>query len=270
MNYLSVKQSVSIATNKDFIQRIELLIELIKKDLKRKYKNTFLGILWIFLQPFLFAIVFVFIRRSISNNANLNAVDYLSMYAVLIPWQFFITSLQRSVDSIVVNNNLIYRVKFPIILLPLSVVLSSFIDSTINLLIYFFLILFFKKIIFLKIVNLFFVLLVSGIFISALCILVALFQCFIQDLRQIVPFLTKLSMFGLPILYGQELIIENFRNFYLNIPIVWMITKTSSIVSGVHSLPNAFTLNIFLISVVSFLLVYFVFKKMQSFIVDYI
>ena len=197
-------------------------------------------------------------------------MDYLSMFAVLIPWQFFVSALQRGTDSIAGNSHLIYRVKFPIILLPLSVVLSSLIDAFINLFIFFFLMLILKNVIFLKVVFLFLLLLISSVFISSLCILFSLLVSFIGDIRQAVPFLTKLSLFALPILYGENIFSGNLRLFYKNIPLVWMVSKTKEIISSNSYFLSVDSLTVMLISTVSLFIVCIMFKKLEPQVVDYI
>ena len=249
---------------------MELLIELVQRDLKAKYKNTFLGILWVILQPLLLAIFFVFISNKLLSNLHEYRIDYLSMYAVLIPWQFFATAFQRSVSSIELTNHLIYRVKFPLILLPLSVILSSFVDMLINVLVFLLLVLFLKKIILFNIVTFILILLFGSLFIISLSILFSMLVCFVGDIRHVVPYLIKLSLFALPILYNTDAIPSNVRYYYEHIPLVWMISNVKELVTGNFKLTTYLDANVLLLSVTSFLIAYFLFKRLERFIVDYI
>ena len=270
MNHTFPMQNVSIATNRSFSQNIELLIELVKRDLKSKYRNVFLGVLWVILQPLLLALFFVFVGKQFIPKFEGYRIDYFSMFVVLIPWQFFASTFQRSIGSIEFNNQLIYRIKFPMILLPLSMILSSFVDLALNLVSFLLLSFFFKKIFFVSFIFLVFILLISSIFISSLCILFSILICFMGDLRHVVPYLIKLSLFGLPILYSENVIPAGFRQLYASIPPVWMILKSKEIFNVKPVFIDECTFSVLLISVISISIVYMIFKKMERFVVDYI
>ena len=165
-----------------------LFVELVKKDLKTKYKNSFLGIFWIVLQPVLLAVMFLFVRDQFTYRLDPVDLNFLDMYALLILWQFFSSSLVRSVNSFPLNYGLVTRIKFPKILLPLSVIFSCFQEALVNIAVYFLFMLIFGSVKLPNLFFLFFVLLISGIFITALCILVSLLQCFLPDLKLISPF----------------------------------------------------------------------------------
>ena len=197
-------------------------------------------------------------------------MHYLSMFAILISWQFFVSAFQRGADSIASNQHLIHRIKFPLILLPISVVLSSLIDAFVNLLTLFVLMVILKKIIFLKILCLLSVLLISSIFISALCILSSLLVSFWRDVKHAIPFLTRISLVALPILYSEDIFSCSFKLFYEKIPLVWMILKTKEIFNNNFYFLPLDILSVVLVSIIFLFIVYIGFKKFEPLIVDYI
>jgi ABC-type polysaccharide/polyol phosphate export permease len=120
---------------KELYQYRELLKTSIKKDIRGKYKGSFLGVLWSFVNPLLmvlvYAIVFPFILRVKEDN-------YLIFLIVgIIPWNFFTTSINQGVTSVLHNANIIKKVYFPREILPISVVTSGLVNFLISCLIIF-------------------------------------------------------------------------------------------------------------------------------------
>ena len=270
MDISKPRLSVSIASNRSLIQNFELLFELVKRDLKSKYKNTFLGILWVVLQPLLLALFFVLLREKFVNKFLNYHTDYILMFSALIIWQFFSTSIQRGAPSIEFNNHLIYRIKFLKILLPLSVVISALVDSLVNVLVFFVFLLLFKQIFFISIFYLVLILFVSSFFVAALTLFFSILICFFADLRHLVPFIVQLSLFGLPIMYDENIIPSHFRAIYQNIPLVWMVSKTKEVVSGNIFLWNSNVTIVFFTGIISLFLTYLFFRRLENFIIDYI
>lgn len=104
----------------------EMLYNLVKKDLRTRYKGSVLGFLWTFVNPLLQLIVYSAVF-SIIMRVN---VDNYSIYlfVALIPWLFFATSIQVSCSSIISNKDLIKKVYFPRAIIPLSVASSAFMN----------------------------------------------------------------------------------------------------------------------------------------------
>ena len=270
MNIFTPQANISIATNRNFSQSIELLFEFVKRDIKAKYKNTFLGVIWVVLQPLLLALFFVILREKLLNKIPDYHEDYILMFSALIIWQFFSTSFQRGSVSIEANNHLIYRIKFPKVLLPLSVLISALFDSLINILIFFVFLLLFKKVFLIGILYLFFVLLVGSFFIAALMLFFSVLICFFADLKHLVPLLIQLSLFGLPIIYDKSIVPHEFREIYQNIPLVWMVTKTKEVISGSMFTWNYSATLVLFYGVLSLIVAYLFYRRLEKFIIDYI
>lgn len=108
----------------------ELLVLLAGRDLAVRYKQTLAGILWAVLVPLLTvaALTFVFGRV-----AKLEGSTLLMVYAGMIPWQFFATALQNGGTSLLSNTNLVTKLYFPRVILPLSSLGVAFVDLLLNL-----------------------------------------------------------------------------------------------------------------------------------------
>ena len=110
----------------------ELLKTNIKKEIRGKYKNSFLGVLWSFLNPLLQIAVYAIVFPLILRNTQENYVIFLC--CGLIPWTFFSSAIVKSASTMIENGNIVKKVYFPREILPISVVSSecvNFIISTI-------------------------------------------------------------------------------------------------------------------------------------------
>jgi ABC-type polysaccharide/polyol phosphate export permease len=109
----------------------QLLVSLTWRDIRVRYKQSFLGIAWAVLLPLSMALVFTFVFTRAINASSVLKVDMpyaLYAYIGLVPWMFFSMSLSSCVNSLVANRNLVTKVYFPREVFPLSCVASSFVD----------------------------------------------------------------------------------------------------------------------------------------------
>ena len=106
----------------------ELLYFLIWRDIKIRYKETVLGAAWAILQPFFTMVIFtIFFGRLASIPSD--GVPYpIFAYAALVPWTFFANGLTQAVNSVVGGANLIKKVYFPRLILPIAAVLAGVVD----------------------------------------------------------------------------------------------------------------------------------------------
>ncbi len=113
----------------------ELLFTLIWRDIKIRYKQSVLGVTWVIVQPVISTIIFS-ILFGVLLQAPSNGVPY-PVFALsgLLPWAFFATSLNKSSNSLVLNANLITKIYFPRIVVPLASTLSGLLDFAISFLV---------------------------------------------------------------------------------------------------------------------------------------
>lgn len=182
----------------------ELLFFLIWRDVIVRYKQAVLGVLWAILQPLLTMIVFtVVFNRMLGVQSPSTDVPYeVFSFAGLIPWQFFAGALGRSSGSVVGNANLLTKVYFPRLVMPLSGVLSGLVDSAISFLVLLALMGFYGlaptwNIVFLPLFVLLAIAVALGVslWLSALNVLY-------RDVQYVIPFLVQLWMFVSPVIYS--------------------------------------------------------------------
>lgn len=118
---------------KEFWDYRQLLFNLTKKDLKLRYKNSVLGFLWSVVNPLMLLIIYTYAFKYVFKQQ----MDNFSIFVLsgLLPWTFFQSAVMGSVSSIIANGNLVKKVYFPRTIIPISVVLSSFLNYIITLII---------------------------------------------------------------------------------------------------------------------------------------
>jgi lipopolysaccharide transport system permease protein len=113
----------------------ELLYFLTWRDIKVRYKQTVLGILWAIIQPVVKMLVLTLIFGGMLEQSIGNYPYAVWLFAAMVPWQFFAASLQRSAESVVRDSRLIGKVYFPRLVVPLASTGSALVDFLLNLLV---------------------------------------------------------------------------------------------------------------------------------------
>ena len=116
-----------ISRLRELYRHRELIENLVVRDLKVRYKNSVLGFVWSLLNPLLLMVVFTIVFTIMLPNLTIPKFPVFVMCA-LLPWNFFNTSVMSALNSIVHNGHLIKKVYFPREVLPISTVLSNFVN----------------------------------------------------------------------------------------------------------------------------------------------
>jgi len=193
----------------------ELLYFLTWRDIKVRYKQTVLGAAWAIIQPFMTMVVFSLFFGKLAAIPS-DGVPYpIWSYAALVPWTFFASGLTMSSNSLVSSANLIKKVYFPRLTIPIATVLSGVIDFVLAFIVLLILMLLYgilptANIIFLPyfILLAFVTSLGVGLWLSAMNVQ-------FRDIRYVVPFLTQFWLFATPVAYPSSLIQnETLRALY--------------------------------------------------------
>jgi len=223
----------SLALNlNDLWQYRDLLYILTLRDIKVRYKQTYLGILWAVIQPLFMMIIFTAFFGRLAGIPS-DGIPYpLFVYAGLLPWIFFSNALNSSGNSLVGNSSLITKVYFPRMIIPISAVASGLIDVLISfglllLLMLYYGIGFSPNIMMLPILTLLTALLATaiGMWMSALNVKY-------RDIRYALPFLIQLWMFATPIIYPSSLIPDKWRWLFILNPLTGLIEGYRSAIFG--------------------------------------
>jgi len=201
----------------------ELLYFLTWRDIKVRYKQTALGATWAILQPFLTMVVFSLFFGQLAKMPS-DGIPYpIFAFAALLPWNFFANSLTQASNSLVSSANLIQKVYFPRLVVPISSVLSGVVDFGIAFLVLLAMMLYYRIAptagIWLLPVFLLLALVASlgvGMWLSALAVEY-------RDVKYAVPFLTQFWMFATPVVYPSSLLHEPWRTIYGLNPMVGVV-----------------------------------------------
>lgn len=192
----------------------ELLGFLAWRDVQVRYKQTALGVSWVILQPLLTTLIFTVIFGNLARLPSENIPYAIFTMAGLVPWNFFAGAITRSSSSLVGNANLVSKVYFPRLVIPIAGVLSGLIDLAIVLILLFVLMLVFGRAPTLAIITLpLFVLLTVAAGLGVGLWLAALNVRY-RDVAYLVPFLTQFWLYATPVVYSASMIPSQWRFLY--------------------------------------------------------
>lgn len=208
---------------KDLWRYRELFYFLAWRDILVRYKQTIIGIAWSVIRPLLTMIVFTIIFGKIARLPS-NEVPYpLLVYSAMLPWQFFSNSLSESSNSLITNANLLSKVYFPRIIMPVSAVIVSLVDFLISFVILIALMIWYQFIPDWRIVTLPFFLFLALIASLGFGFWLAALNVKYRDFRYIVPFIVQFGLYISPVGFSTSVVPENWRLFYSLNPMVGVI-----------------------------------------------
>ncbi|MDP2725936.1 MAG: ABC transporter permease [Dehalococcoidia bacterium] len=198
----------------DLWEHRELLFFLVWRDIKVRYKQTALGAAWAILQPFLTMIVFSVFFGNLAKVPS-DGIPYpIFAYCALVPWQLFAFALTESGNSLIANQQLITKVYFPRLAIPVAAVLAGLVDFAIAFLVLLGMMLYYgimptAAVFTLPLFVIFAIVtaLAVGLWLSALNVQY-------RDVRYTIPFLTQFWLFATPIAYSSSLVPESWRAWY--------------------------------------------------------
>jgi lipopolysaccharide transport system permease protein len=199
---------------KDLWQYRELLYFLVWRDVKVRYKQTALGAAWAILQPVLTMLVFsVFFGRLAKVPSD--GVPYpVFAFAALLPWQLFAYSLSESANSLVASQNLIKKVYFPRLAIPIASVLAGLVDFGVAFLILLGLMVYYRIPLTPAIAMLPVFVLLAIVTALAVGLWLSALNVQFRDVRYTIPFLTQFWLFATPVAYPVSLVPEKWRVLY--------------------------------------------------------
>lgn len=249
---------------KDLYNYRELLKTSVKKDIGGKYKHSFLGVLWSFINPLLQILVYALIFPLVMKNGG-SYKDYtVFMVCGLIPWAYFTTVINRASFIMIENGNILKKVYFPRAILPLSLVTSE----TINFLVSCIIILAFivikgfgisKFILFFPLV-----LLIQYVLLLGIALIFSAVTVYMRDIQHFIGVVLQLLFYATPIVYSIDTIPENFRWILKWNPMTYIIEGYRAIFYN-QTMPDLRSLGVLgIISIIILIVGYLLFNKLQK------
>ena len=241
----------------------ELLKTNVKKDIRGKYKASFLGVLWSFINPLLQVLVYAIVFPYIMKVQTPNYLIFL--ICGIIPWTWFTTAISQGTTCITNNGNLIKKVYFPREILPISVVTSGLVNFLISCIIIVLFVLFGGLGISWHIIFLPLIAIVQYVFTLALILLLGAFNVYVKDVEYIVAFIINMLFYATPILYSIDMFNGSWIMWLFRLNPLAHIINAYRDIFYVHTIPQLGNLMVlFGIGIVALVLCYTIFKKLEK------
>lgn len=246
----------------------ELLYFLTWRDIKVRYKQTVLGAAWAIIQPFFTMLVFSLFFGRLAKVPS-DGIPYpIFSYAALVPWTFFANGLNQSANSLVTSANLIRKVYFPRMVIPISSVLSGAFDFVLAFLVLLVMMLFYGIVPTVAVVWLPLLLLLAlttslgvGLWLTAMNVQ-------FRDVRYTVPFMVQVWLFATPIAYPSSLLSEPWRTLYGINPMVGVVEGFRWALLGTETTPGPIILVSTLVAIGLLVSGAFYFRRLEKTFAD--
>jgi lipopolysaccharide transport system permease protein len=208
---------------KDLWRYRELFYFLAWRDILVRYKQTVIGIAWALIRPFLTMLVFTFVFGKLAKLPSEGAPYPILVFAAMLPWQFFSNSLSECSNSLISNANLISKVYFPRLIVPVSAVVVSFVDFMISGMILLGLMAWYDFVPGWRILTLPLFIVIAFLAATGAGLWLAALNVEYRDFRYIVPFLVQFGLYVSPVGFSSSIVPEQWRLLYSLNPMVGVI-----------------------------------------------
>jgi lipopolysaccharide transport system permease protein len=226
---------------KDVWRYRELFAILAWRDVAVRYKQTFIGVAWALIRPFLTMVVFTVVFGELAKLPSEGGAPYpVLVFGGMLPWQFFSTALSSCSDSLINNANLLTKVYFPRMIIPASAVISSCVDFLISFFILAGLMLWFHVWPSWRLLTLplwmsiaFAASMGAGLWLASLNVQY-------RDFRYVVPFLVQIGLYVSPVGFSSTIIPTKWQLLYAMNPMVGVIEGFRWAIIGKSTMINPF------------------------------
>ncbi len=201
----------------------EVLYYLIWRNVKVRYKQTVFGVAWVVLQPLLGSLVFTVIFGHFVRVPSDGLPYPVFVYCALVPWSFFAAAVTRSIGSVVTDAELVSKVYFPRLILPLAAIISTLLDFAVSLGLLFGLMLLYGITPGAAVLTIPVFVLLAVLTALALALWLAPANVRFRDVSHAVPFLLQVWMFASPVVYPVSVVPERWRSLYALNPMAGVI-----------------------------------------------
>ena len=209
---------------REFWEYKDLLYFLAWRDFKVRYKQTVIGSAWALIRPVLTMIVFTVVFGKIAELPKEGAAPYSVMvFTAMLPWYFFSSCLQESSSSLVANAQMISKIYFPRIIIPIAPFFVNLVDLAISFVILIGMMIYYHVPVTLKIMYLPLFLLLAVIAALGISLWVAALNVQYRDFRYVIPFIIQLGLYISPVGFSSSVIAEKWRMLYSINPMVGVI-----------------------------------------------
>ena len=213
----------------------QLLKSNVKKEIRGKYKGSFLGVLWSFVNPLLMTLVYAIVFPIILKSTQPHYVTFIVI--AILPWTWFTTVIAQGTSTMIANGGIIKNVYFPREILPISVNTSGLINYLISCLIILIFLIFSGLGVSWYIIFLPLIVLIQYILLQGIIFITSAINVYVRDAEYIINFLVMMLFYATPILYSSTLFPEKFR-WILNLNPMTTIIESYRAVFYYQTFPN--------------------------------
>ncbi|MBL7086316.1 MAG: ABC transporter permease [Candidatus Cloacimonetes bacterium] len=252
------------------VRHKELLYTLTWRNIKVRYKQSFLGVGWAILQPFVTMVVFTVVFSKLLNVPSDDIPYPIFVYSAILPWSFFSKSISQSTNSLVSNVNLVTKIYFPREIIIYSIILANGFDFIIAATIYSVMMIYFNVSVNWNILFILLLIIIQIIMIVGVSLLTSAVNVKYRDVGYVLPFFLQLWMYACPIIYPISIIPDSYKIWYMINPMVGIIHSYRGILTQGKQ-PDFVNLGIsILITAIIVILSYKYFKKAEAYFADII
>ncbi len=210
----------------------DLLLLLTLRDIKIRYRQTLLGILWAVIQSLFPMLVFTLIFNTFVKLTTGNIPYPVFVYAGLLPWTYFSNAISNGGNSLLINAQLVSKVYFPRVILPGVAVLSGLVDFAIGALLLILLMAYYKLTFTWHIILLPLLMVLTAVLALAVGTIMAALNIVYRDVRHALPLLIQLWMFLTPVIYPSAVVPTHWQWIVTLNPIAGIIENLRAVLFG--------------------------------------
>lgn len=209
------KSSFELLNLKEIIAFRDLVFFLVWRNVKVKYAQSILGLAWTFIQPFMTMIVFTLVFGKVAQIPTDGIPGPIFYFSALIPWTYFSSSFSGATGSLITSQGLFTKVYFPRIIIPITPLLSKFVDFGISLFFLIGMMAYYGLTPGIEILALPLLVLIMFLTAGGMGMLLTSLSVQYRDVQYLMSFLVKLLMYGTPIIYSINLLKEQILAYDL-------------------------------------------------------
>ena len=246
----------------------ELLFFFAWRDIKVRYKQTVMGALWAIIQPFFTMVIFSLFFGRLANIPSDGLPYPVFSYTALVPWTFFANALAQGSNSLVFSANMIKKIYFPRLALPIATVLAGVLDFVLAFIVLLGIMLFYGIVPTNNIIWLPFFFLLALLTSVGVCLWLSAMNVQFRDVRYTIPFLTQVWLFITPIAYPSSSIPEPWRTVYGINPMAGVVEGFRWALLGTDTAPGKMIIVSTLVALTLFISGAFYFRRMEQSFAD--
>ena len=267
--YIKPSKGLAALNLRDLWIYRELVFFMVWRDVKVKYKQTLLGMAWAVVQPVMTMLVFTFVFDRVANLPTDGIPYEVFSFTALLPWGLFVTALNQGSRSLVAHNNMVTKIYFPRLILPMSSVFAGLVDFVIAFVILIGLMFYFGVTpAWQYLWTLPFFLLLAVVTALGVALWLSAINVKYRDVNHALPFLTQFWLFATPVAYSFSTLSENLQILLSLNPMTGVVNGFRWALLGAGNGPDITLWISVIISILIFISGLFYFRSMEKTFAD--